>query len=408
MQVFEDHQKLTFKELVTEVWQNIWQHEVLTRASAIAFSSMMASVPFLILALTAFFYLLPDLSAAGSLGIGNLTPEQVHSFLHAVFPPDVANVIAGQISHIQEQPPVAVLSISIFVLLWMSSTVFVDIMNALNVIYGVVETRPYWRLRLRAVLIMMIQLCIGLTAAIVILAWPQLLDLLHLSGDAAQHATVIKWIVIPITIMGSMAIVFRMGPASHQRSRWVTPGSLFGTVVFLAVTLAFREYVQNFAQYNRIYGSLGGVMALMFWFWLSSLVLLVAAEMNKVIEYAVTRAAKNSASQKSEKKNSGIITGGKGRNSVDSGNPGHENGDGLKTDGTAVTPVVPGNQAKTVAQPPAAINPADQPPQAKPAHEEATAQPDGSTTIEPTGSAPGASAEYENPAGGDTKGAPGA
>jgi membrane protein len=99
--------------------------------------------------------------------------------------------------------------------------------------------------------------------------------------------------------MGSMALIFRMGPASHQRGRWVTPGSVFGTIIFLAATLLFREYVLKFASYNRIYGSLGGVMALMFWFWLSSLVLLVAAEMNKVIEYAVTRTKKPTENTKS-------------------------------------------------------------------------------------------------------------
>lgn len=284
--------KLTVWELLTTTWRNIIRHEVLTRTSAIAFSSMMASVPFLILALTAFIYLLPELSGAGGLGIGNLTPEQVREFLLTLFPPDIANVITDQITHIQEQPPLGLISISIVVLLWIASAVFVDIMDALNKIYGVKETRPYWHVRLWAILITLIQMAIGLLALIVLLAWPQIMSLFHLTGDTAYYATIIKWIVVPVTVMGSMALIFRMGPASHQRGRWVTPGSVFGTIIFLAATLLFREYVLKFASYNRIYGSLGGVMALMFLFWLSSLVLLVAAEMNKVIEYAVTRTKK--------------------------------------------------------------------------------------------------------------------
>lgn len=285
--------KLTVRELFVETWRNITRHEVLTRTSAIAFSSMMASVPFLILALTAFIYLLPNLSGAGGgLGIGNLTPDQVKEFLLTLFPPDIANVITDQITHIQEQPPIGLVSISIVVVLWMASTVFVDIMDALNKIYGVKETRPYWHIRLWAILITIIQMAIGLVALIVLLAWPQIMTLFHLTGDTVYYATIAKWIVVPSTVMGSMALIFRMGPASHQRGRWVTPGSVFGTIVFLAATLLFREYVLTFASYNRIYGSLGGVMALMFWFWLSSLVLLVAAEMNKVIEYAVTRTKK--------------------------------------------------------------------------------------------------------------------
>jgi len=285
--------RLTAWELLVETWRNITRHEVLTRTSAIAFSSMMASVPFLILALTAFIYLLPNLSGAGgSLGIGNLTPDQVREFLLTLFPPDVANVITDQIAHIQDQPPIGLVSISIVMLLWTASAVFVDIMDALNKIYGVRETRPYWHIRLWAILITIIQMAIGLVALIVLLAWPQIMTVFHLTGDTAYYATIVKWIVVPSTVMGSMALIFRMGPASYQRGRWVTPGSVFGTIVFLAATLLFREYVLTFASYNRIYGSLGGVMALMFWFWLSSLVLLVAAEMNKVIEYAVTRTKK--------------------------------------------------------------------------------------------------------------------
>jgi membrane protein len=293
MEFHEVTGKLTVRELLVETWRNLIRHEVLTRTSAIAFSSMMASVPFLILALTAFIYLLPDLSGATSLGIGNLTPEQVREFLLTLFPPDIANVITDQITHIQQQPPIGLVSISIIVLLWMASSVFVDIMDALSKIYGVPETRPYWHVRLWAILITIIQMAIGLTALIVLLAWPQIIKLFHLTGDTAYYATIVKWIVVPVTVMGSMALIFRMGPASHQRGRWVTPGSVFGTIIFIAATLLFREYVQAFASYNRIYGSLGGVMALMFWFWLSSLVLLVAAEMNKVIEYAVTRSRAN-------------------------------------------------------------------------------------------------------------------
>ncbi len=80
----------------------------------------------LILALTAFIYLLPNLSGASNgvdLGIGNLTPEQVREFLLTLFPPDIANVITDQITHIQEQPPIGLVSISIVVLLWMASAV---------------------------------------------------------------------------------------------------------------------------------------------------------------------------------------------------------------------------------------------------------------------------------------------
>jgi membrane protein len=84
----------------------------------------------------------------------------------------------------------------------------------------------------------------------------------------------------------SFELVFYIGPDAEQRWEWITPGSLLGTVVFLGASFGFRIYVQHFSSYNKTYGSLGGVMVLLFWFWISSLVLLTAAQMNQVIEDA--------------------------------------------------------------------------------------------------------------------------
>ncbi|HEY9787627.1 MAG TPA: YihY/virulence factor BrkB family protein [Candidatus Obscuribacterales bacterium] len=281
--------KLTVKEVLSRTWRNVNEHEILTRASAIAFSSMMAAVPFLALVLTALVYLLPDLSGSGANGIGNLTPDELVTAIRAVFPPEVADVIAEQIRRMQTQPPVGLLSITLLMMLWMASGVFVDIIDALNRIYGVKEKRPYWRVRLTAIVLTLMQLVILFLCATAIIAWPLIVSFLGLTGEEELNATLLKWVVVFIAILGSFALTFRLGPYAAKKERWVTPGSFFGTVVFLASTVLFRIYVQNFAQYDRFYGSLGGVMALLFWLWISSLVLLVAAEMNRVVEYAVIR-----------------------------------------------------------------------------------------------------------------------
>ena len=84
----------------------------------------------------------------------------------------------------------------------------------------------------------------------------------------------------------SFALTFYVGPDADQHWEWITPGSLVGTILFLIVSLLFRVYVQNLANYDKTYGSLGGVMVLLFWFWISSVVMLSAAQMNKVIEEA--------------------------------------------------------------------------------------------------------------------------
>ena len=75
-----------------------------------------------------------------------------------------------------------------------------------------------------------------------------------------------------------------VGPDAQHRWVWVTPGSLAGTVAFLAFCILFRLFVQNFGSYNKSLGALGGVMVLLFWFWAVALVILGAAEMDRAIE----------------------------------------------------------------------------------------------------------------------------
>ena len=79
-------------------------------------------------------------------------------------------------------------------------------------------------------------------------------------------------------------MTFYVGPDARHRWAWVTPGSLAGTIAFLVFCILFRFYVQNFGSYNQSLGALGGIMVLLFWFWVVALVLLGAAEMDRVIE----------------------------------------------------------------------------------------------------------------------------
>ncbi len=81
-------------------------------------------------------------------------------------------------------------------------------------------------------------------------------------------------------------MTFYVAPDADQSWEWITPGSIAGSILFLGATLLFRIYVHNFANYDKTYGPLGGVMVLLFWFWISSLILLGAAQVNKIIEEA--------------------------------------------------------------------------------------------------------------------------
>lgn len=281
---------LSVRELLVRTWVKINEHEIMTRAAAVSFYAMLALVPFLALILTFTAWVLPDLSGltGRTTGIGSLTTDQLRSTLRSFLPAEAYQVFADQIARLQAQsrPPLGLLIGSTAVTVWLASSVFVAIIDAMNRIHGVTETRSFLRIRLTAIAMTFIEAAILVGALLVIVTWPYVTRWLGLSQSAAALATVVQWAVVSVMVLLSFALTFYIAPDADQKWEWITPGSLIGTVVFLAACLGFRLYVQHFANYDKTYGSLGGVMVLLFWFWISSLVLLSAAQMNFVIEDA--------------------------------------------------------------------------------------------------------------------------
>lgn len=280
---------LSVPELVRRTYRGLVQHELMTRASAISFYAMLASVPFLALVLTFAVRLLPDLGGggAGRPGIGNQAVAELRTTVERLVPEEAAPIVEDQIKRLQ-QPRIGLVSIGLAVILWTASSLFMAVIDAMNVIHGVPETRPYWKLRLLAMLMTILQAAVLLGALVAIVAWPWIMDRAGLSANFAAilGATLVQWAVLFVMVVLSFALAFYVGPDAEQRWEWITPGSLVGTVLFLLASLGFRLYVERFASYADTYGSLGGVMILLFWFWISALVLLCAAEMNQVIESA--------------------------------------------------------------------------------------------------------------------------
>src|SRR4051794_1121885 len=276
------------RELLTRTWKKIRENEIMTRAAAVSFYAMLALVPFLALILTIAVDLLPDLRGPSgtTLGFGNMTVGELLDTLKRLLPAEAYDLFVKQIAELQEQPKVGLISFSLAVTIWLASSLFVAVIDAMNRIYGVIETRPFWKIRLTAIVMTIIQAAILIGSLLAIVAWPEFVAWVGLSRPAALLALSVQWLVVLVMVLLSFALSFYVGPDADQSWEWITPGSLLGTLAFLLVSFGFRLYVQNFANYDKTYGSLGGVMVVLFWFWISSLVLLTAAQVNKLIEDA--------------------------------------------------------------------------------------------------------------------------
>jgi membrane protein len=279
---------LSVRELLSRTWKKILENEIMTRAAAVSFYAMLALVPFLGLVLSIVVDLMPDLRGPSgtTIAFANKTVGELRQTSQSIFPREAYEVFEAQISRLQKQPKAGIISLSLAVTLWLASSLFVAIIDAMNRIYGVNETRSFLKLRLTAIVMTIVQAIILVGSLLMIVAGEEIVTWMGVRPPASALATAIQWMVVLIMVLLSFALSFYVGPDADQPWEWITPGSLAGALVFLLVSLGFRLYVQNFANYDKTYASLGGVMVLLVWFWVSSLVLLSAAQMNEVIEDA--------------------------------------------------------------------------------------------------------------------------
>lgn len=269
-------------DLTRQTWQNLWEHTVFTHVYAIAFPSILAALAALVVLLDVCAQLLPDLTGANAA----IATAKLQEVIGAVMPSQAMPVVASVISTLQDHPPSAFLPIPIAVALWYGGSSFIQIMTALNHIYGVKDTRPIWRERLSAMLMALVQGGIVLTCLMLVIVWPYFVDWLKLGALPAAVFYLAQWLMTFVVLLGSFAITFQLGPDPSAQRFWVTPGAVFGSVMFLIASGLFSFYIQHFAHYDALYGTLGGFVVLLFWIYVVSLVLVIAAEINRIAQDA--------------------------------------------------------------------------------------------------------------------------
>lgn len=274
-----------------EIFREFLEHEILTRCAAIAFYAMLAFVPLLavLLAISVQLYYVSSFLPPELRWVEVQTINELKHGLSTIIPADAYDVVQIQIERMRRAHPVTVLSVGTILSLWVASSLFMSIMDALNRIYGFRERRSYWKRRMLAMLMTLVQSVFVLGCLASIVVWPQFIARLGLVGVASIIVSIVHMVAALAITLISFALTFQIGPPSKQRMFWITPGSLFGAVIFIAISFGFRLYVQNFGAYDRVYGSLGGVMMLLLWFYLTSAVILGAAATNKVLEVAHER-----------------------------------------------------------------------------------------------------------------------
>ncbi len=271
---------LTVWQLATRVWNEFNREEALDRAAALSYYLLFAVFPMLLF-LTALLAVLP---------IPHLM-DRLMGYAAQALPPDAASMLRKTLGEVLGTTHGGgLLSVGAVLALWAGSTGMASVINALNVAYDVEDPRPWWKRRLVAIALTL-GFCVFLVVALVLMVFgPKIGESLagHL-GLGGVFAVVWNAVSVPVAValvLVGIALVYYFAPAVEQEWRWLTPGSLTALVLWVAMSMGLRYYVGHFANYNATYGSIGGVILLLLWLYLTGVVLLLGAEVNSEIEHA--------------------------------------------------------------------------------------------------------------------------
>ncbi len=215
---------------------------------------------------------------------------QIERALQPVASPEIVSLIADQMRRISESEDGGLLTFGVLAALWSSSAAMVALTSSLNAAYDIEEARPWWKVRLIAMGLTIALAVFFLLSFSLVLFGPTAAEYLGRTlqmGAAVEWGwKVLQWPLAFFLVSLAIGLVYYFAPDAEQDWAWITPGAVLATVLWLVASLGFKLYVTSFSDYNATYGTIGGVMVLLLWFYVSGLAILVGAEMNAEIEHA--------------------------------------------------------------------------------------------------------------------------
>ena len=239
----------------------------------------------------ALFAIFPALSALTSLyGLTTdpATVENQFSMLSSVLPAEAYDIVIEQIRNLAASSNRALgwsFGLSIGLALWSVMSLTQAIFAALNIAYEEKERRSFLRFYLSAFLFALAGIIGGVVMLLAIVYVPILFAYAGYSQGFERIISIARWPLMALLVLFLLAALYRYGPCRRRpKWSWVSVGSLFATTLWLLASAGFSFYVAHFAQYDRIYGSLGAVIVLLFWLYLTFYIILLGAEINAELE----------------------------------------------------------------------------------------------------------------------------
>ncbi|MBX7124585.1 MAG: YihY/virulence factor BrkB family protein [Cyclobacteriaceae bacterium] len=292
---FKRHENLSLYQFLKIFIHNINEDEIMDRANGVAYNFILAIFPTIIF----LFTLIPYVSRL----FPTITTQSIMNFLSGLVPASMYEVISSTVLDIVDNQRGGLLTFGFVLALFLATNGMNALMRAFNACYRTVENRNFFRMRLTA-LGLTVMMALSLFLSILLLIVGQIvIDYLteniqkfgHLNLDdyTIYMFLVLRFIVVFIVFFLAISCIYYFGPAIHYNWSFFSWGSLIASLTGIGLSYGFSYYVTNFSSYNKVYGSIGVLIALMAWVQLLTIVLLFGYEINASLHYGVKTSAIN-------------------------------------------------------------------------------------------------------------------
>ena len=272
---------LTWKEIGMRLWRQIWEDELLGRCAELAYFFLFSIFPLLLFLTTLLGYLA---QASAELRVN------LFNYLARVSPSrDVVALLNNTLTEITVARTGAKLYLSLFAGVWVASNGMLAVSRTLNTACGLKENRPWWRRRIMAI-VLTVTVSALIISALALFFYggtigETIADSLGIGAAFALAWGFFQWLLVLVFVVIGFELVYNYAPnLGHSPNRqWGTPGAITGVSLWLLASFGLRLYLVYFHSYTTAYGSLGAVILLLLWFYLSAFALLMGGEVNSEI-----------------------------------------------------------------------------------------------------------------------------
>jgi membrane protein len=290
---FKNHEGVSVYKIFKVFIRNIQEDEVMDRANGVAYNFILAIFPAIIF----LFTLIPFVTVY----FPEVNTQSIMAFMRELMPPSMYDVASTTVLDIVSNQRGGLLTLGFFFALFLSTNGMMALMRAFNACYKTIENRSGIKTRLIATGLTLNMTLVLFLAVILLVVGEFVLDYvlqnlhrfewLNLDAFTVYLLFATRFVIIFIVFLLAISTIYYFGPSVHYNWRFFSIGSLIATLLTLSVSYGFSYYVTNFSTYNKVYGSIGVMIAMMVWIQLMTVVLLIGYEINASIHEAIRNEA---------------------------------------------------------------------------------------------------------------------